>query len=292
VAPQANTRPLRIAYISGGFPVWALWVAQSQGLFAANGLRCELTQTGSSVAQMQGLQAGQFDIGLQLPDHVVRATLRGSPLCILAAQAHAPDVALMAAPHIVSLPDLRQQRIAVDGARSGYALLLSRLLADHGFRAQDVTLVEVGGSQERVDALRQGDVQASFINPPLDKGLEAAGFRRLTSTREAFPGYPGPVVAARRDWAEAHAELARAFQRSWTAAWQWLLDAHNAGAARELAVQHLSAEPASADRALQGLQRLGMPQLSAEGLAQVVDLVYASEAPSAARPEASTFIWT
>ena len=287
----ATTQPLRIAYISGGFPVWALFVAQTQGLFADHGLRCELTQTGSSVAQMQALREGRFDIGLQLPDHVVRATLQGTPLCILAAQAHPPDVALMATADIASLAGLRQRHIAVDGARSGYALLLVRLLAEHGLSAGDYTLVEVGGSQERVDALRQGTVQASFINPPLDKGLVAAGFNRLTSTREAFPEYPGPVAAARRDWADAHADTARAFQQSWVAAWQWLLDPANAAAALSLAQQHLSAEPAGAALALKTLQRLGCPELSSDGLRQVVDLVCASEDAMLQRPSARQFVW-
>jgi NitT/TauT family transport system substrate-binding protein len=283
---------LRIAYISGGFPVWALFVAQDAGLFAAQGLQVELTQTGSSVAQMQGLREGRFDIGLQLPDHVVRATLQGAPLCILAAQAHPPDVALMAAADIPALAALRQRRIAVDGARSGYALLLVALLAKHGLAAGDYTLVEVGGSQERVDALRQGDVQASFINPPLDKALVEAGFNRLTSTRDAFPDYPGPVVAARREWADANAEAAHAFQRSWQAAWGWLMDATNSATAQAIAQQHLSAEPAGAALALKTLQRLGPPQLSTDGLRQVIDLVCASEGALSQRQNARQFIWS
>ena len=288
--PQTD-RPLRIAYISGGFPVWALFVAQSQGLFAANGLRCELTQTGSSGAQMLALREGRFDIGLQLPDHVVRATLQGTPLCILAAQAHPPDVALMAAADITELAALRHRRIAVDGARSGYSLLLVKLLIEQGIPPGGATLVEVGGSQERVDALRQGDVQAAFINPPLDRALVADGFTRLTSTRKSFPSYPGPVVAARREWTDQNADTARAFQRSWGAAWAWLLDPANASAAQALAEQHLSAEPASAASALHALWRLGPPLLSAEGLRQVIDLVCINEAVAAERPNAQAFIW-
>jgi ABC-type nitrate/sulfonate/bicarbonate transport system substrate-binding protein len=87
VNPSPNSA-LRLAYISGGFPVWALFVAESQGFFESHGVQCSITHTGASTAQMQGLREGQFDVGLQLPDHVVRAGLNGTKLCVLAAQSH------------------------------------------------------------------------------------------------------------------------------------------------------------------------------------------------------------
>ena len=219
----STNSPIRLAYISGGFPVWALFVAQTQGVFQAHGVQVDITHTGASTAQMQGLRDGLFDIGLQLPDHVVRAGLNGTDLCVLSAQSHAPEVALVAAPDIQEMTQLKGHRIAVDGARSGYALLLVKLLTSLGWGPNDYELVEVGDSQQRVQALRSGELKASFVNPPLDKALVNDGFVRLTTTREAFPSYPGPVVAARRAWADAHAQAAQGFQSAWRAAWQWLL---------------------------------------------------------------------
>lgn len=269
--------PVRLAYISGGFPVWALFVGQSQGLFAQQGLALEVTHTGSSVAQMNGLREGRFDIGLQLPDHVVRATATGCPLAVLAAQTHAPDVALVARPDVTGLPALRGHRIAVDGARSGYALLLRRLLQGQGLQAGDYELVEVGGSQERVQALREGSLAASFINPPLDRTLVAEGFVRLTSTRAAFPDYPGPVCAARRDWIAAQPQAVAAFQTAWRQAWAWLLEPAHEAQALEIAVASLQADATSAQRALAGLRAQGQPQITPAGLLQVIELVWASE---------------
>lgn len=289
---NASNTPIRLAYISGGFPVWALFVAQTQGLFEAHGVHCEVTHTGASTPQMQGLREGRFDVGLQLPDHVVRAGLHGSDLCVLAAQSHAPDVALVAAPDIQALEQLKGHRIAVDGARSGYALLLVKLLSSLGWGANDYQLVEVGDSQQRVQALRSGELKASFINPPLDKALVNDGYVRLTTTRQAFPSYPGPVVAARRAWADAHADAAQGFQHAWGAAWQWLLDHHNQAQAIEIAVKHLGAEAPAAQNALQNLQRQGMPSITAEGMGQVVDLVWHTEAVAQApKPDPAQYFW-
>jgi NitT/TauT family transport system substrate-binding protein len=287
-----SNQPLRLAYISGGFPVWALFVAQSQGLFEAHGVQCNITHTGSSTVQMQGLREGRFDVGCQLPDHVIRAGLNGTPLCVLAAQSHAPDVALVASAMIRSLTDLKGHRIAVDGARSGYALLLVQLLSSMGLGSNDYQLVEVGDSQQRVQAMRSGEFMASFINPPLDKALVSDGFVRLTTTRQAFPNYPGPVVAARREWADAHPELAKGFQSAWTAAWQWLMNPLNESQAIEIALKHLGAEAIAALSALQNLHRQGVPHISEEGMAQVIDLVWRSESLDAKpMPQSGSYFW-
>lgn len=289
--PTSN-QPLRLAYISGGFPVWALFVAQSQGLFEAQGVQCIITHTGSSTVQMQGLREGRFDVGCQLPDHVVRAGLNGTPLCVLAAQSHAPDVALVASAIIRSLAELKGHRIAVDGARSGYALLLVQLLSSMGLSSNDYQLVEVGDSQQRVQAMRSGEFMASFINPPLDKALVNDGFVRLTTTRQAFPNYPGPVVAARREWADAHPELAKGFQSAWTAAWQWLMNPLNESQAIEIALKHLGAEAPAAQSALQNLHRQGVPHISEEGMAQVIDLVWRSESlDPKPMPQPGSYFW-
>ena len=289
--PTSN-QPLRLAYISGGFPVWALFVAQSQGLFEAQGVQCIITHTGSSTVQMQGLREGRFDVGCQLPDHVVRAGLNGTPLCVLAAQSHAPDVALVASVIIRSLAELKGHRIAVDGARSGYALLLVQLLSSMGLSSNDYQLVEVGDSQQRVQAMRSGEFMASFINPPLDKALVNDGFVRLTTTRQAFPNYPGPVVAARREWADAHPELAKGFQSAWTAAWHWLMNPLNESQAIEIALKHLGAEAPAAQSALQNLHRQGVPHISEEGMAQVIDLVWRSESlDPKPMPQPGSYFW-
>ncbi len=283
---------IRLAYISGGFPVWALFVAQTHGLFEHHGVQVDVTHTGASTAQMQGLREGRFDVGLQLPDHVVRAGLHGTDLCVLAAQSHAPDVALVAAPDIQDIAQLKGQRIAVDGARSGYALLLVKLLTSLGWSANDYQLVEVGDSQQRVQALRSGELKASFVNPPLDKALVNDGFVRLTTTRQAFPNYPGPVVAARRPWADAHAAAALGFQKAWSDAWGWLLNPDNQAQAIDIALKHLGAEAPAAQNALQNLQRQGMPSITAEGMAQVVDLVWHTEAVAqSSKPDPAQYFW-
>ena len=111
---------IRLAIISEGVNTWPLYVARSKRLFEAAGVEVAITLTGSSVQQLEKLRQGGpggFDIGFQQSDHVVRAVETGSDLCIFMAQAHAPELTLVAAADIQTIADLKGKTIIVDGDR-------------------------------------------------------------------------------------------------------------------------------------------------------------------------------
>lgn len=287
---ESTAMALRVAYISDGFPMWPLHIAQSIGLFDAERIEVRLSMTGSSVKQMESLCNGGFDVGIQLPDHVVRAVSRGSDLFAFMAAAHAADINLVAAQGVGSLGDLKGRPIAVDGARSGYALLLRRMLHAAGLADADCRLVEIGGTKERVDALMAGQAEAAFINPPFDRALLADGFVRLTSTLEAFPDYPGIVAAARRSWAADHGERLVRFVRAYRRAIAWLGDAANREAAIDIACEKFAVDRAAAAKAWEAQAGKSEPVLSAGGLEQVIDVVWEGDALAGPKPGAERFM--
>jgi ABC-type nitrate/sulfonate/bicarbonate transport system substrate-binding protein len=282
--------PLRVAVVSDGFPMWPLHIAQASGLFRAEGIAVALTVTGSSAKQMEALEQGDNDIGIQLPDHVVRAVLRGSDLFAFMAPAHAVDISLIASPAVLSLGDLRGRTIAVDGVRSGYALLLHRLLRTQGFSEMDCQLTEFGGTKERLDALTDGRADAAFINPPFDGALLANGFVRLTSTLEAFPDYPGPVAATRRSWAKQHEAQLLQFIRGYLSAFSWISNPQNREAAIDIACSRLPVDPEMAASVWADISSRPNPVLSLAGLLQVIDVIWDSDARPQAKPSAEKFI--
>jgi ABC-type nitrate/sulfonate/bicarbonate transport system substrate-binding protein len=268
---------IRFAVISEGVYSWPLYVAQAHALFAREGVNVDATVTGSSTQQLAKLISGEYDIGLQQSDHVVRGVERGSDLCIFMAQALAPELTLVAAPGIQSFAGLKGRDIAVDGARTGYALLLRKLLADRGLADGDYTFREIGGSQERFDSLKAGATVASLLNPPFDRNLLAAGFRSLGTTGEYFPTYPGSIAAARRSWAARNEPALLAYIRAFDAAYAWLKDARNKEDAIRLLPARLNIDRATAARAYDQIAAQPLPQITPEGLRQVIAVVWASE---------------
>lgn len=268
---------IRLAIISEGVNTWPLYAAQAKRMFNTAGVEVQMTLTGSSVRQLETLRQGGYDIGFQQSDHIVRAVEDGADLCIVMAQSHAPELSLVAAPGIRTIGDLKGKIIIVDGARTGYSLLLRKLFKQNGFSENEMRLTEFGGSQERFDAMKRGAGSACFINPPFDANLLAAEFSSLGKSGEFFPTYPGPIAAVRRSWAAAHEAELLAFIRGFNCAYDWLHDAANTDEAVELLPKHLHIDITNARRAVRQIYSAPRPVIGRDGLREVIDVVWDSE---------------
>ncbi len=281
------SHPVKLGLISEGTNTWPLYVAQARGFFQRAGVDVAVTLTGSSVTQQEELISGGFDIGFQQADHVVRAVEHGADLFIFMPHGHAPDLSLIAAPGTTDIAQLRGRHIAVDGARTGYALLLRRLLSQSGLTEAEILFKEFGGSHERYDALKSGAAAASLLNPPFDVKLAADGYAVLARINECFPTYPGSVMAARRAWARDNEAAVIGFIRAHDAAYAWLQDPANATDALSLLPARLQIAPQAATAALHGYSTRARPQMSDEALQQVIDIVWQAEgrAPPKGAPD-------
>ena len=287
-----TSKNIRLAVISEGTSSWPLFVAEAKGFFKRAGVDVDMTVTGSSVRQLEQLSAGGYEIGFQQSDHVVRAVESGGDLFAFMAFAHAPELSLVVAPQIVSFEHLRGGTIVVDGARTGYALLLRKLLADRGLAERDYRMQEFGGSQERQDAMRGGGGIATLLNPPFDRQLLAEGFGTLGSTREFFPTYPGPVGAARRSWAAANADALRGFIRGMHDAFAWLKDARHKAEAIALLPPRLHMDEKVAALAFDDYIRQPVPAITAQGMREVIDIVWDAAGYLSAKGDAEKYLDT
>lgn len=277
MATPLSAQAIRLAIISEGTNTWPFYAAQARKYFEQEGVTVEMTLTGSSVKQLDQLIKGGYDIGLQQSDHVVRAVENGADLFVFMGCAHAPAQRLVAAPDIGSFTDLGGKVIAVDGARSGYALLLRKLLAGKGLHDGDYAFREFGGSSERFNALKSGAAVAGFLNPPFDRNLLAAGYRSLGTTGEYFPAYPGPSAAARRSWAQHNEQWLIAFIRAFNAGYAWLKDTENKEEAIRMLPARLNIDAKTASSVYDELFTRPTPAITSEGLSQVIDIVWESE---------------
>jgi len=188
-----------------------------------------------------------------------------------------PDLSLVVAPGIKAFADLKGRVIAVDGARTGYALLLRKLLAENGLGDGACEIREFGGSQERFDALESGSASASLLNPPFDRNLFAQGFGSLGAINDFFPLYPGPIAATRRSWARRNEQQLIAFIRGFGAGYAWLQDPANKAEAIGLLPSRLNIGAEAAAKAYDRYATRPRPRLTNEGLQQVIDVYWDAE---------------
>ena len=267
--------PVRLAVISESASNLPLYVAQAKGFFDKEGVAVQMAVTRSSAKQLEALQKGEFDIGHQAADHIVRAVEKGSDLAIVMAL-NRPAFSIVAASGIGTLADLRGKALAVDGAGTGYALLFKKILARHGLGEGDYSLKEVGGTNERYEALRTGSAAAGLINQPFDLKLFAEGFKSLGSTSDYFPNYQGSVSATRRSWAAANREALIRYIRGYVAASDWLFDPQNRAEAIDILLQRVKIERAQASATYDNaLAKALIPKaaVNLDGLRQVIEVL-------------------
>ena len=281
---------IKLALISEGVNTWPVYVAQSLGCWRDAGVEVNLTVTGSSILQIEQLKSGGFDIGFQQVDHIVRGVELGADLFIFMGQSQAPELSLMVSRDIDTIADLKGKNIVVDDARTGYSLLLKKLFAQHGLKESDTLFKNFGGSQERFDAMKNGEGSACFINAPFDCNLITARLKRLATLSDYFPAYPGPIAATRRAWAREHKAELIAFIRGYNQAYAWLQDGANQAAAIAMLPARLDTPADAAAQALQRIFSRPRPRITEDGVRQAAELVWMAEQFSQAKGEPAKYM--
>jgi len=148
----------------------------------------------------------------------------------------------------------------------------------------DYAFKEIGGSQERFDALKSRTACASLLNSPFDHNLFVSGFGSLGTSGDFFPTYPGPISAARRSWARQHERQLIAFIRAFDASHAWLKDSANKKEAVKILTARIDMDAADAASAYDVLFEFPRPEITPEGMRQVIDVVWDAEGYKGAKP--------
>ena len=265
-------------------------LARARGLLAERGLDVETTATPNSTEQMRGVGEGRWDVSSTAFDNVLAWSGReGAEFVAVAQSAGTIELLLYVRPEIGSWEALRGRRLAVDAVDTAFALVLRRILLEHGLDLDrgDYELVPEGATGSRLESMQRGDTFAAILNPPWSERGEEAGFVRFASHRDVVPDYPGGVFAVTRSWAAENRDALEGFVGSLTAAVRWAhqapeeaaaLLAQEEGTAVDAAAGTLRRQSEDLGLDLAGLQvaldlrlRLGLAPRLGGGLARYVD---------------------
>ena len=248
-------------------------VAQGRGLFAAEEIDVELLVTPNSTDQMRGLGKGSWQVVSTAFDNVLGWSGReGAEIVAIAQVSQGITLPVYVRTEIKSWNDLRGKKLAVDAVDTAYALVLRRIILEHGldFDRGDYGLVPLGTTGARLESMTRGETFAGVLNPPWDGKAEAAGHKRFADHREVLPNYPGGVFAVSRNWARENRQLLVKFLRIWNNALRWCHDdRHRSDALKIVAAEEKSDETGAA-RKLAQLPPSG--KLNLAGLQSVLDL--------------------
>ncbi|HEX2385677.1 MAG TPA: ABC transporter substrate-binding protein [Candidatus Binatia bacterium] len=177
----ARAEKITIGYPSRGITVLPLRIAQVKGFFKAEGIEPEIIQMRAAVT-VTALTTGDIDYGAPL-DSIIRASARGLPLKGLMSFVNKPMHYLIARPEFNSVRDLRGKTLAISAFGSTEQLTTFATLKANGLDPdrKDVKVVALGDSPVRLEALKQGIVDATVILIPFVIVAENLGFRILAN---------------------------------------------------------------------------------------------------------------
>ena len=176
------------------FPVF---IAQERGFFEKNGLKGEIIRINSEPTTYQALISGDIDATSGAPTGLVQSNLQGVQVVSLGSWDNLVSYTMITKEKVNDLAQLRGKKIGINRLGGKSSLVLRVMLEDAGLNtSKDVTLLQLGGSQERLAALIRGGIDAAPVDFAFEPKMKQMGFHLVTGKKTPFMNGPIVVTAA------------------------------------------------------------------------------------------------
>ena len=156
-------RKVRMAIPSIVIDFAPLWIAREKGIFRDERIDPEIAYIQGNVRGVQALVAGEVQFGIAGSAGAVSARAAGEDVVIVAVPMNRLDYTFVGRQPFKTAADLTGKQVGV-GAVGGSDELATRLALEKlGVDPGRVTMLTVGGSGDRLAALRAGSVDAATV---------------------------------------------------------------------------------------------------------------------------------
>jgi ABC-type nitrate/sulfonate/bicarbonate transport system substrate-binding protein len=195
IQPAVAQVDFPIGYVSRGGTYAFISLIEQHKLLEQEGIRPTFVYIGGPQVS-QALIAGDIRMAIVAAASPIRAAAHGSELRFVGGVTDKEVASLVSAANITSPTDLKGTRMAIDRLGDYSDFRARKVLEIFGVQAQkDVTLLQIGAQTARFAALRTGQVQSTFVVPPLTLVARKAGLHELADLGElGFPSSSGAFV--------------------------------------------------------------------------------------------------
>ena len=173
---------MRIAYASRSSSAMPLYLAQTKGLFKAEGLDVEIIQMNPRLGATAVVNG---DVSFATPFvSTFRGILQGFPMKTVFVHLKKGPYYVMVRPEIKEVQQLKGKRIGVATIKGADQLNAEELLQAKGFNPNQIQAVAIGDGPLRMQALISGAVDAICVAPPHDLMLKRMGYPALAGPPE------------------------------------------------------------------------------------------------------------
>ena len=223
----------------------AIFAAQHNNFFGKQGLAIELLNTPNSDVLRDGLAKGDHQIAHAAVDNAVAMIELAKADVIIVTGGDNGFNRIFVQPEINSYADLRGKAVVVDAPNTAYALLLYKVLKDHGLNKGDYTVRPVGGTTARLEAMTKdkANAAAGVLNPPYSFRAREAGLKDMGPAATAIGAYQAGGVFVMREWAKANSDTLVRYIAALIEGNRWALDPANKDQVIGLLAERLKLSP-------------------------------------------------
>ena len=173
------------------------YLGRDVGIFKKHGIHLEPIYIPGGSLSVQALIGNSLDMLLAGGTPLVYAVLKGADLKYIAGLNNRMPYVLVAREGINTPEQLRGKKVGINRLGGKSSLVLRVMLEDAGLNtAKDVTLLQLGGSQERLAALVRGGIDAAPVDFAFEPKMKQMGFHLVPSKKTAFMNGPITVTVA------------------------------------------------------------------------------------------------
>ena len=182
----------------------ALFVADAQGQFSANGINTKLVQFNNGGDLMTAMASGDVDVGYVGITPVLASIEKGVPVKVIsAAQTEGSGIVVSKDSGISSVNDLSGKSIATPGEASIQYMLLQYYLEQNGMSLKDLKVSSMKVPSMN-DALKTNKIDGMITFEPYVTIAEKNGATVLAGSQDILPDHPCCVVVASDKFLETH----------------------------------------------------------------------------------------
>jgi NitT/TauT family transport system substrate-binding protein len=192
-----------------------IWVAQQEGLFKKYNMEVEYLALNSGTLGVQMLLSGDSQFLFSTGALAVTANLQGSDISMITGGFNLFAFKVVGRPEIKTLQDLKGRKISISQFGSATDFAVQAALERYGVDPKQVTVLQLGGSTNRLTAMTNGSTDASlFTEPYASMAIKRHKMNLLLDMAEAGMAYPQSCLMVKRSYLDANREKATNFVKA------------------------------------------------------------------------------
>jgi NitT/TauT family transport system substrate-binding protein len=211
-----------------------LTIAERKGFFKEEGLDVTINDFAGGSKSLQALVGGSVDIVTGAYEHTIRMQDKGQDITAVCDLGRFPGIVIAVRKdlegEIKSVADLKGRKMGVTAPGSSTALMLQYALLKNGLKADDVSLIGIGGGASAVAAIKKGEIDGLSHLDPVIAQLQFEGdiavlldTRTEAGTRALFGGpNPAATVYLNRSFAETNPVTTQRAVNAFMKALKWI----------------------------------------------------------------------